>query len=314
MSSAVIEPFEKKLARHGLELVRDRTRTLQVNLGYLCDLACRHCHLEAGPQRGEVMSPTTMEAVIALAGRAAFETIDITGGAPELVPHIEQLVARLAVLTDRLIVRTNLVALHDECKAGLMRCYRDNGVALVASLPATNASQTDAQRGSGVWEKSIAVLKILSQLGYGCLDSPLELDLVVNPVGAFLPGRQEQVERKFRQDLARRGVVFHHLFTFANVPLGRFRAWLERSGNLEAYLHELAARFNPQALQGVMCRSLISVSWDGYLHDCDFNLAAGLHHGAERTHVSQLNGFPEEGLAIANGDHCYACTAGSGFT
>jgi len=314
VNSAVIEPFEKKLARHGLTLVRGRTRTLQVNLGYLCDLACRHCHLEAGPQRREVMSLATMEAVIALAGRAAFETIDITGGAPELVPHIEWLVPRLAALTERLIVRTNLVALSDECRAGLLRCYRDNGVALAASLPATNASQTDAQRGSGVWEKSIAVLKTLNQHGYGCPDSPLELDLVVNPAGAFLPGGQQHVERKFRQDLARRGIVFHHLFTFANVPLGRFRSWLERSGNLEAYLHELAARFNPQALQGVMCRSLISVSWDGYLHDCDFNLAAGLHHGPERSHVSQLGGFPAEGLAIANGDHCYACTAGSGFT
>jgi len=311
---AGIEPFEQALARNGLSLSRDRTRTLQVNVGYICDLACRHCHLEAGPLRGEVMTVETMDAVVDYAAKARFETIDVTGGAPELVPHIRSFLPRLSPLAGKLIVRTNLVALLRDDTVGLMHLYRDLRVTIAASLPSTNASQADSQRGKGVWGKSIEVLKKLNDLGYGVPGSGLELDLVANPAGAFLPANQAQAESKYRRDLQKSGIVFSSLFVFANMPLGRFLAWLEQSGNLEGYLRTLAGRFNPGVVGGLMCRSLLSVSWDGYLYDCDFNLATGLHHGPEKIHVSQIDVLPGKGIPIPTGEHCYACTAGSGFT
>lgn len=311
---AGMEPFEQVLARNGLSLKRDRTRTLQVNVGFICDLACRHCHLEAGPLRREIMTIETMDAVIDYAARVGFETIDVTGGAPELVPHIEDFLLRLSQQTGKLIVRTNLVALLRDEKIGLMQLYRDLRVTIAASLPSTNASQADSQRGKGVWEKSIDVLKKLNELGYGVPGSGLELDLVANPAGAFLPAGQIQTENKYRRDLQKNGIVFSSLFAFANMPLGRFRAWLEQSGNLEGYLRTLAGRFNPAVVSGLMCRSLLSVSWDGYLYDCDFNLSVGLHHSTGKTHVSAMKGAPPEDTPIPTGDHCYACTAGSGFT
>jgi radical SAM/Cys-rich protein len=308
------EPFDRNLARHGINLVRGKTHTLQINTGYLCDLLCRHCHLDAGPGRREVMGIETMNDVIAYASRVRFETIDITGGAPELVPGIESFLALLAPLTRRLILRTNLVALREEAAAGLMQSCRELGVSLMASFPSTNPAQADALRGKGFWEKSLEVLRELNQLGYGCPESGLTVDLVVNPAGAFLPGNQGETEKKFKQYLGRHGVVFNNLYNFANAPLGRYRAWLEESGNLEPYFKTLFGRFNPATVEQLMCRSLISVTWDGTLYDCDFNIAAGLPHGLTKVHVSSMAGHPKEGAAIATGDHCYACTAGAGFT
>jgi len=307
--------FKDTLERHGLALTRGLTSTLQVNVGLACDLACRHCHLDAGPHRREQMDRATVEAVCACARRIPFETIDITGGAPELLPHLPLLVGGLAPVARKLIVRTNLTALARPEHEHLPLLYRKHRVTLVASLPAVNASQTEAQRGSGVWERSIAVLGRLNHLGYGLPDSGLQLDLVANPSGAFLPAGQAQSERKFRQDLARRyGIAFSNLFTFANVPLGRFHDWLVRSGNRDAYLARLAESFNPCTIPGLMCRSLVAVDWQGYLYDCDFNLAAGLHHGERRLHIAELHEPPAAGTAIPTGEHCFACTAGSGFT
>jgi len=310
-----IEPFREALLRHGLQLSRDRTLALQVNVGLVCDLSCRHCHLEAGPDRVEVMGRATMDAVVAGARRFAFASIDITGGAPELVPEIDHLVRSLAALTPRLLVRSNLIALDGERGAELCELYRDLKVVLVASLPATNAPQTEAQRGAGVWPRSIAVLKRLNGLGYGMPGSPLELDLVSNPSGAFLPAGQRQAEKKFRADLMRKhGVSFNALYTFANVPLGRFRSFLERSGNLEGYLATLAAGFNPCSVAGLMCRTQLSVDWLGHLHDCDFHLAAGLPLGGEPSLIGELAELPAPGAPIPVADHCYACTVGAGFT
>ncbi len=307
--------FKNTLESHGLELRRDTTTTLQVNVGLACDLACRHCHLEAGPGRPELMSSETAEAVISCAERFRFACIDVTGGAPELLPCLPSLITGVAPLTPKLIVRTNLVALSRPESADLPELYARHKLTVVASLPAVNAGQTEAQRGSGVWERSIAMLRRLNELGYGREGSGRELDLVANPSGAFLPAPQEQAEKKFRHDLERRhGIRFNSLFTFANVPLGRFRAWLERSGNLETYLHKLQGSFNPATIPGLMCRTLISVDWDGYIYDCDFNLAAGLHHGEQRKHISELRELPAMGTPIPVGDHCFACTAGSGFT
>ena len=307
--------FKQTLDRHGLELTRGDTLTLQVNVGLACDLTCRHCHLEAGPTRRELMNAETMAAVIACAERFGFATIDITGGAPELLPQLPGLLHSLAPLTPRLIVRTNLTALARPESAGLPDLYRELRVAIVASLPAINAAQAESQRGSGTWETSIAVLKRLNGIGYGIEGSGLELDLVANPTGAFLPAGQAQAERRFRQDLQRRyGIRFSGLYTFANVPLGRFRNWLEQSGNLDGYLQKLSGSFNPCTLPGLMCRSMISVDWDGFLFDCDFNLSLGLHHGGQKRHISELVALPAPGIPIPVGDHCYSCTAGSGFT
>ena len=178
-----------------------------------------------------------------------------------------------------------------------------------------NAAQTTAQRGSTAWDLSIAMIRRLNKLGYGIASSGLELDLVANPTGAFLPAGQAQTERRFRQDLSRRhDISFNNLFTFANVPLGRFRSWLEQSGNLEDYRNKLVESFNPCTLPGLMCRSLISVDWNGILYDCDFNLAVGLHHGGTPQHISSLTTLPSIGTLIPVGDHCFTCTAGSGFT
>jgi len=307
--------FEDTLLQHGLELTRDETTTLQINVGLACDLACRHCHLEAGPARTELMNGETVEAVIDCAERFNFASIDITGGAPELLPQLPHLMESLAPLTTRLIVRTNLTALARPESAALPDLYRKQRVVIVASLPTVNASQSESQRGIGTWETSLAVLSRLNGIGYGMEGSGLELDLIANPTGAFLPAGQAQTERRFHQDLQRRyGIAFSNLYTFANVPLGRFRSWLEQSGNLDGYLQKLAGNFNPCTLPGLMCRSLVSVDWNGFLYDCDFNLAVGLHPGGQKQHISDLTTLPAPGTPIPVGDHCYSCTAGSGFT
>jgi radical SAM/Cys-rich protein len=313
--AAGVEPFADVLVRHGLSLVRDRVHTLQVNTGYLCNLHCRHCHLEAGPGRKEIMSRETMAAIVLFARRFPFRVIDITGGAPELVPDFPFLFEELAPLAPRLMLRTNFSALGGAARESLLAFCVAHRVVLVASFPSTNPSQADAQRGAGATETAIAALKKLNAAGYGVEGTGLELDLVSNPVGAFLPVSQEAAEREFRHDLLRKwGVVFNHLYTFASVPLGRFRTWLLRTGNHERYVKTLVEAFNPSAIEGLMCRTLLSVSWDGFLYDCDFNLAVGRPNGDRKVYVSDIRELPPPGAPIAIGDYCYACTAGSGFT
>ena len=310
-----IIPFSATLKKHGIKLQRVETTTLQVNVGLLCNQACRHCHLDAGPGRPEVMDSGTMDAVAAYAEQCAFKAIDITGGAPELVPGIAGFVQRLAGLTPRLIFRSNLSALHDAGPNGLLETLEACKGVITASFPSLNEAQTDNQRGRGIFEKSIATLQALNRRGYGRKDSGLELNLVSNPSGAFLPQAQEHTEKRFRQILHDKwGIVFNNLFAFANVPLGRFRDWLKRSGNLEGYIEKLAGGFNPCAVDGLMCRSQVSVSWEGYLYDCDFNLAAGLPLGGKRLHVSELKQPPGQGSNVSVADYCYTCTAGAGFT
>jgi radical SAM/Cys-rich protein len=309
------DPFNRTLRQQGLRLVRDQTPVLQINVGLLCNQACRHCHLSAGPDRKESMDAETIRAVMAYARKCDFHTIDITGGAPELNPHIAELIEECTTAAPRVMFRSNLSALNDETKDELTDLLRHRGVVIVASFPSLNDGQADAQRGRGTFKGSIRALQRLNAVGYGQEDSGLELDLVSNPAGAFLPPSQEQTEKRFREVLKRKwGIQFNQLFSFANVPLGRFRQWLLRSGNLEAYLKKLAANFNSCAVEGLMCRTLVSVSWDGYFYDCDFNLAAGLPMGGQRVHVSEKEGPPEPGSPIAVGDHCYTCTAGAGFT
>lgn len=307
--------FHETLERHGFSLVRGTVRTLQINTGFLCNLACRHCHLEAGPLRAEVMSRPTMEAVVSLARRFPFPTIDITGGAPELVPDLPFLIGRLSRLTSRLLLRSNLSALSDPEREELLGLCVSRRVSLIVSFPSTNLSRTDSQRGRGAGEAGIAMLRRLNALGYGREGTGLELGIVSNPTGAFLPPDQEQAERRFKSEMLRKwGISFHRLYTFANVPMGRFRRWLVDSGNLDRYLSALADGFNPCTVEGLMCRSLLSVAWDGTLYDCDFNLAAGRFLGERRVHVSDLRELPPPGSPIEVGEYCYACTAGSGFT
>lgn len=307
--------FAETLGRHGLSLFRGSLRILQINTGYLCNLACRHCHLEAGPRRTEVMSRQTMEALIDFASRFPVPMIDITGGAPELVPDLPFLIDRLSLWTSRLLLRSNLSALSEPERKELLDLCVARRVVLVVSFPSTNLSQTDSQRGRGVGETGIAMLRRLNGLGYGQEGSGLELDIVSNPTGAFLPPGQEQAERRFKREMLRKwGISFNRLYTFANVPMGRFRRWLADSGNLERYLSALAEGFNPCTVEGLMCRTQLSVSWDGFLYDCDFNLAAGRYLGGRRIHLSDLRELPPPGSPIEIGEYCYACTAGSGFT
>jgi len=307
-------PFSATLNTHGLTLERNKTATLQVNVGLLCNQSCSHCHLNAGPARRELMSPDIMDNVVDIAKRGWFQMLDITGGAPEMHPHICDFIGRLAPWAERLAFRANLTALAQN-NGYLASLLKDLNVHIVASFPSLNAGQCESLRGKGSFETSIEVLKKLNDMAYGIPGSGLELDLVYNPSGAFLPPSQNSLENRFHKTLNQKyDVHFNRLYAFANVPLGRFRAWLERSGNLASYLQKLTGAFNPDAVDGLMCRSLLSVSWNGYLFDCDFNLAAGLYMGGSKTHISQLQSQPLPGAPIAVDDHCYTCTAASGFT
>jgi len=306
--------FESTLADHGLQLTRQETTTLQINVGRLCNLACKHCHVDAGPGRPEVMNRDTMDAVIRFARANGFSGIDVTGGAPELVPGIAYLLDSIGGLAPNIMLRSNLVALLEEDNRELLELCRRLKVTLVASFPSTNRGQADAQRGEGVWEKSVAMLRRLNALGYGVAGTGLKLHLVSNPAGAFLPVDQCTAERKFKADLVGKwGIEFSGLFTFANIPLGRFRKWLEQSGNFESYMAKLTASFNPATVDGLMCRTLINVSWDGYLYDCDFNMAAALPYSGKPVHVADA-GRLQPGQKVMTDEYCFACTAGSGFT
>ena len=308
------EPFGETLKRHGLELRRGQTATLQVNGGPQCNLTCRHCHLTAGPERAEAMASQTVDEVIAYAERGGFSVVDITGGAPELNPHLARLITGVKPFVKKIIVRSNLT-LFTGSRERLPEFFAEHGVVIATSLPSVNKSQTDSQRGDGVFERVVGMIKRLNKIGYGVDGSGLELNLVMCPSGAFLPQPQGQTERRFRDALGRGwGIVFNNLHAFANAPIGRFGQWLDSSGNREAYIKKLTDSFNPCAVDGVMCRSLVSVSWDGYLYDCDFNLAEGLPMGGKKTHIAEMKSAPAPGSPIAIGDHCYTCCAGAGFT
>jgi radical SAM/Cys-rich protein len=313
--STHFEPFRLALAKNGLKLERGKTKTLQLNVGLLCNQTCRHCHLNAGPDRKEMLNSETMDEVVAYAQRCQFDNIDITGGAPELNSNIVSLIEELRPWARQIMLRSNLTALMEGKRNYLIDVLKKHQVVIVASLPSLNKSQTESQRGQRVFGTLISGLKKLNAVGYGRDGTSLELNLVSNPTGAFLPPAQGHAENRFRQVLDQKwGIVFNNLFNFANVPVGRFRDWLLRSGNFEQYMYRLASNFNPCTIEGVMCRTLVSVSWDGYLYDCDFNLAKGLFLGGRQTHVSEMSGPPEPGSTIATSDHCYTCTAGAGFT
>ncbi len=306
--------FGETLGKNGLSLEREVTRTLQINVGLMCNQTCSHCHLEAGPARREMMSLTTMQQVVEFAGRGNFQQVDITGGAPELHPRLPEFIEVLSGKEKQLILRSNLSVLGQKGPP-FIHHLKKHGVRIMASFPSLNASQTEALRGQGMFTAGLDALVMLNQMGYGLADSGLGLDLVVNPTGAFLAPAQAGLEKRFHTVLAQKwGIHFNRLLSFSNVPLGRFRQWLQQSGNYQAYMRKLSSAFNPAAVAGLMCRTLLSVSWDGHLYDCDFNQAAGIFKGNRKVHITAADSLPAPGDPIAVADHCFTCTAGAGFT
>lgn len=310
--------FEQTLATHGIPELHaaENVVTLQVNLGKVCNQACKHCHVEAGPHRTESMTLETVEQVLGVVRRFHLPNVDITGGAPELNPHFEHLVVQSKQAGAHVIVRHNFTVQFTPGKRRLPAFFREHGVEVVASLPYFLAQQTDAQRGRGVFQQSLEAMRRLNDVGYGEEGSGLILNLVYNPVGAFLPPDQAGIERDFKRELAARyGVTFNHLFAFTNMPINRFLDYLHRSGNYDWYMAKLVQAFNPMAIEGVMCRTLVSVGWDGRLYDCDFNqmLEISLAEGSPQT-IAEFDPARLGRRRIATGNHCFGCTAGSGFT
>jgi radical SAM/Cys-rich protein len=306
--------FEGALAGAGLLPLRTTgIEVLQVNVGRKCNQTCRHCHVDAGPDRTEMMPDAVMDRVLEIVERSDIPTVDVTGGAPELHPRWRELVVRARATGKRVIDRCNLTITRLPNYAYLPAFLAEHGVEVAASLPHYRQRGTDTQRGAGVFEESIAALRALNAVGYG-RGGGLVLDLVTNPVGTFLPGDQEALEAEWKRQMERQyGIVFDRLYTITNMPIARFLEFLEEAGRTQDYLEALVAAFNPAAAAGVMCRGTLSVGWDGTLYDCDFNqmLELPLHAGAPRS----VFDFDLEALAyreIVVGSHCFGCTAGAG--
>ena len=297
-------------------LRRARLETLQVNLGYKCNQSCLHCHVNAGPSRTEVMSRETIGDVLAFLAVAGVKTLDLTGGAPELNPHFRELVTHARELGVHVIDRCNLTILEEPGHADLAGFLAGRQVEITASLPCYTEELVDRQRGKGVYEKSIAGLRRLNALGYGAPETGLMLNLVYNPQGPALPPGQESLEADYKRELgARHGVVFNRLFTLANMPIQRFGSMLVSKGQFNEYMALLKGAHRDENLAGVMCRTLVSVDWQGAVYDCDFNQMLDLPlavDGARRPQLSELIGRELAGNPIAVRDHCYGCTAGQG--
>ena len=309
--------FDAALRRHGCQtLARDSApETLQVNLGKLCNQACHHCHVDAGPKRTEIMLRSTAQRVAELVDRSSsIKTVDITGGAPELNPNFRLLVEQTHALERSVIVRCNLTVMFESGMEWLGDFYRRNKVALVCSLPCYSAENVEKQRGVKVFSKSIEALRLLNDLGYG---REFRLDLVYNPVGAFLPPSQIQLEARYREELGRNfGIEFSHLLTITNMPIKRFANQLRQWGKLSEYMGLLVNHFNPGTVRGLMCRALVSVSWNGQLYDCDFNQMLEMSVGvapAGKLSIWDIDDLAKlKGARIATGSHCFGCSAGLG--
>jgi len=313
--TTVSPPFDLQLSEAGIFPLRATGITVfQINVGKLCNQTCRHCHVDAGPDRPEAMSLETAEQCMEALAKTDIPTVDITGGAPELNPHFRWLVEQSRQLGRHVMDRCNLSVLLLPSQGDLATFLATHQVEVIASLPSYRASQTDAQRGHGVFDKSLEALRLLNQLGYGQPDSGLVLNLVYNPVGAFLPPKQEAIETQFRKELrTRHGIEFNRLYTITNMPISRFLEFLVESGNYDQYMTRLANAFNPAAAAGVMCRYTLSVGWDGRLYDCDFNqmLELPVDHGAP-SHIRDFDPAQLHHRQIVTRNHCYGCTAGSG--
>jgi radical SAM/Cys-rich protein len=286
---------------------------LQINVGKQCNQTCRHCHVDAGPDRTEIMTRETMTDCLRALEACDIPTVDITGGAPELNPHFRWLVDEVAARGRHVMDRCNLTILMTAAHRDLPEFFAARRVEVVASLPHYRALNTDAQRGDGVYEKSIAALKQLNAVGYGDGRSGLRLVLVTNPVGAYLPPAQASLEAEWKRELQRlHGVSFDALYCITNMPISRYLEWLVESGNLDRYMERLVTAFNPSTVEGLMCRSTLSVGWDGRLYDCDFNQMLDLDVAGSCRHIRDFDPARLAARAIRVGRHCFGCTAGAG--
>lgn len=307
--------FEEKLNGIGLfPLKPTGIEIFQINLGYMCNMTCKHCHVDAGPDRKEIMTRETLELCLDALRGSSIETIDLTGGAPEMNPHFRWFVEEAHRLNRKVIVRSNLTILDTPKFRDLPKFLAERGAEITCSLPFYSRRRTDSQRGEGTYDQSIKVLKILNGLGYGREGSSLELNLVYNPVGAFLPSSQKSLENDFKKVLKRdHDIEFNQLFTITNLPISRFLHFLLESGNLEEYMEKLVASFNPSAAAGVMCRNTISIGWDGTLYDCDFNQMLQMKTGDDAPdHIRDWDEKKLNEREIIVNQHCYGCTAGAG--
>ncbi|GAB7027012.1 arsenosugar biosynthesis radical SAM (seleno)protein ArsS [Geotalea toluenoxydans] len=291
----------------------DSLQTLQLNLGNLCNMSCRHCHVNASPQGREIMGKEVMDKVIAFLSRQPGIALDVTGGCPEMNPHFRYLMEATAGLSPRRIVRSNLTIMEEPEMAWLPEFYSKHGIVITASLPCYLEENIDRQRGQGVHAKSIAALKRLNEVGYGYRH---ELNLVYNPGEAFIPGSQKELEAAYKVELfERHGITFDHLYAITNAPIGRFREYLESKGALDRYLNLLATSFNPDAARNLMCRTLVSVDWQGFIYNCDFNQAVGMpitNPSGCILKIDDLEQTTKHGAELFLAQHCYCCTAGSG--
>jgi radical SAM/Cys-rich protein len=307
--------FAETLAEHSVSLRRARPEILQVNVGKLCNLTCVHCHVNAGPKRKEIVTRETIDRVVDWLANTDIPTVDITGGAPEMIADFRYFIERVKSLEPRrhIIDRCNLTILLEPGYEDLAKFLARNRVEIIASMPCYSAENVNAQRGDGVFEGSIAALQLLNSLGYGT-DPELPLHLVYNPVGTFLPPPQIELEADYKRELKTHfGIVFNKLYTLANLPIGRFASYLRRNNKLDDYMQLLVDAFNPATIEGLMCRNTISVGWRGEVYDCDFNQQLGMQWN-NGTPVFLWDVYPQtvENREIMTGDHCFGCTAGAG--
>ena len=313
-----VAPFAHRVRQEGQSLHRLAIDTVQINVGKLCNQACVHCHVEAGPKRTEILDRHTAELTLDFIRAAAPQTVDITGGAPELNPSFRWLVEQNRGEGRHVIDRCNLTILFESGQEDLPQFLADQRVEIVASLPCYSEGNVTKQRGQGVYDKSIEALRCLNRIGYGTDDSGLVLNLVYNPVGAYLPPPQATLEIDYKRELGDNfGITFNHLYTITNMPIARFAHALRRDNKAEVYMELLASAFNPATLDGLMCRRQVSISWDGYLYDCDFNQMLDMKVGGGKPF--RLGEKPSAELvrvleqrAILVDSHCYGCTAGAG--
>ncbi len=314
--SGDLPTFKSKVKKSGQDPLRTKKlEILQLNLGYMCNQVCEHCHVDAGPDRKEIMTKDTMSQCLEVIKRTGVHTLDLTGGAPEMNPNFRWFVEEASTLGVKdFIVRSNLTIIRANKKYyDLPQFYKKYNIHVVSSMPHWTRDKTDKQRGDGVFEKSIQALQDLNTAGYGMPGSHLKLDLVYNPSGAFLPGDQTSLENEYKKSLLNEfGIHFHKLFAITNLPISRFLDYLIMSDNYEDYMHSLVEAFNPATLSGVMCTNTLSVSWDGWLYDCDFNQMLELKVKSKVKHIRDYNSKELADREIVVSQHCYGCTAGAG--
>lgn len=311
-----VPKFDEKLRESGLYPLKPTgIEIFQVNVGYMCNETCKHCHVDAGPDRKEIMTRETMELCLDAVRDTDIGTVDLTGGAPEMNPHFRWFVEELKALGKHIIVRSNLTILTVNPKyRELPLFFAEHGIEIVASLPYYLQRNTDAQRGAGVFDKSIIGLQMLNAVGYGQPGTDLMLNLAYNPTGAYLPANQKTMEADFRRVLKKNhDIDFNNLFAITNLPISRFLDFLIMSGNVDDYMTRLVNAYNPSAAAGVMCRNIISVGWDGYLYDCDFNQMLQMKvNGSSPRHLRDFDLDILNERTIVTDQHCYGCTAGAG--